>query len=146
MIAAGRNVQGYHDILYIDYETAGFHSLPLDLAKPFYNDVMFSTLVSDTIEDDNSHIQFHMLDGKLEISLALDVDPVSKSALEVKRRHLIEPLRTLLHAKGLDIDNYVPHFVHALFSCALLTRNYQHNLRSLMRSVAVGVVLSQATC
>ncbi|KAG7005780.1 hypothetical protein G7Y79_00018g045870 [Physcia stellaris] len=146
MIAPDRNGQGYHDILYIDYETAGFHSLLLDLAKPFYNDVMFSTLFSDIIEDDNSDIQFHMSDGKLEISLALKVDCISKSVLEVKKRHLIEPLRTLLHAKGLSIDTHVPHFVHALFSCALLTRNYQHKLRSLMQSVAVGVVLSQATC
>ena len=107
---------------------------------------MFSTLFSDTIEDDNGDIQFHMSDGKLEISLALKVDCISKSVLKVKKRHLIEPVRTLLHAKGLSIDIYVPHFAHALFSCALLTRNYQHKPRSLMRSIATGVVLSQTTC
>ena len=146
MIASDNNVQGHHGTLYIDFETAGFHSLILDLAKPFYNDIFFSTLLSDTVEEDSSDIRCHISEHKLEISLVLVVDCISKAVLEVKRRHLIEPLRTLLHAKGLCIDTHVPHLAHALFACALLTRNFRHNPKSLMQSVAVGVVLSQTAC
>ena len=95
MIASGKCVQGDHSILYIDYEVAGLHSLILDLAKPFYNDIFFSTLISDILEDDHGDIRFHVSEHKLEIFLALDADCISNAVLEVKGRHLIEPLRTL---------------------------------------------------
>ena len=146
MIAPDRSVQGHHDTLYIDYEVAGFHSLVLDLVKPCYSKIFFSALISDILGDDNGDIQFHVSEHKLEITLGLDADCISKAVVEVKRRHLIEPLRTNLHAKGLSNDTYVPHFAHALFACALLTRSYRYNFKSLMRSIAVGVVLSQTTC
>lgn len=35
------------ELLYIDYEAAGYHSIMLDLAKPFYNDIFFQTLYAD---------------------------------------------------------------------------------------------------
>lgn len=145
MIARNGSAQGYHDILYIDYEVAGFHAIVLDLAKPFYNDVFFSTLYSDTIENNDRDVRYHMSDDILHVSLALDIDRVSKDILEIKIRHLIEPLRKFLKARNLSIDSSVPHFAHALSACALLTRTYRHNLRTLMQAVAIGVLLSQAT-
>lgn len=84
MIAKEPNVHGYHDLLYIDFEVAGYHSLILDLAKPLYNDVFFQTLMGDILTTPGlfKHA-FH--DEIIIIRVGGCTDDLSKAILEIRK-------------------------------------------------------------
>ena len=132
------------ELLYIDYEVAGYHSVMLDLAKPFYLDVFFEMLYADHVYDP-PRIEYALDDGIIEITMDACTDRLGQEILNIKRRFLIDPLFQYSRDRGCNLEEHVPQLAYALFSCACLTRNFKRNWDCLFRSLAVGVVLSQAT-
>ena len=75
------------DLLYIDYEVAGYHSALLGLAKPFHHDVFFEMLYADKIED-FLDIQYSLVDDNiLVVDLRTSTDELSQAILDIKRRY-----------------------------------------------------------
>ena len=132
------------DILYIDYEVAGYHSVMLDLAKLFHHDVFFDTLYADEIGDAPS-IEYAYTDNAIKITLDPCTDDLSRAVFNIKKRYLIEPLRDMARTYGCDLNAWVPQLAGALLACSILTRNFNGKWDAFLRSVAVGIVLSQAT-
>ena len=144
MISDEDNAHGHREILYIDYEVAGHHFPLLDLAKPLYNDVFFQTLMGDGLATPGS-FSYAIDSGVLNIHLTDCADDLSKAILEVKKRYLIEPFLLFARSQGHDLAPHVGHLSQALFACAILTKNYTAVPDVLLRSIAIGAVLSQAT-
>ena len=131
------------DLLYIDYEVAGHHSVMLDLAKPFYLDVFFETIYADNVED-SPGIVYALEDGIIKITLSACTDRLGQEILNIKRRYLIDPLFQYSRGMGCSLVEHIPQLAYALFSCACLTRDFRGDWDSLFRNIAIGVVLSQA--
>ena len=131
------------ELLYIDYEFAVYHSVMLDLAKPFYLDVFFEMLYADNVEE-STGIEYALEDGVIKITLSVCTDRLGQEIMNVKRRFLIDPLFQYSRGLGCSLVEHVPQLAYALFSCACLTRNFRGEWDSLFRNIAVGVVLSQA--
>ena len=131
------------ELLYIDYEVAGYHSVMLDLAKPLYLDVFFEMLYADSIHGSPT-IEYSLDDGIIKITMDSCTDRLGQEILNIKRRFLIDPLFQYSRDIGCDLEEHVPQLAYALFSCACLTRNFKRDWDSLFRNIAVGVVLSQA--
>ncbi|KAL8791306.1 MAG: hypothetical protein Q9195_005925 [Heterodermia aff. obscurata] len=144
LISEKRGPSHRREILYIDYEAAGYHSVMLDLAKPFYNDVFFQVLYADKMPD-LPRIDYELREGVIRITLRPCEDQLGQAILEIKRRFLIAPLFEFAQAKGHDLEQHVPQLANALFACACLTRNFTGDWGNFFRNLGVGVMLSQAT-
>ena len=131
------------ELLYIDYEVAGYHSVMLDLAKPIYLDVFFEMLYADNLEDP-PEIEYVLEDGVIKVTLSACTDRLGQEIFNIKRRFLIDPLVQYSQSLGCSLVEHVPQLAYALFSCACLTRDFRGEWDSLFRNIAVGVVLSQA--
>ena len=143
MISDEEGPDNRRELLYIDYEVAGYHSVMLDLAKPLYNDVFFEMLYADYVHD-APRIEYAVEDGTIKITMVAWKDQLGKEILNIKRHFLIDPLFQYSRDKGCDMEGHVSQLAYALFSCACLTRNFNGDWDSLFRNIAVGVVLSQA--
>jgi hypothetical protein len=143
MIADEPNGRSYRDILYIDYEVSGFHSVLLDLAKPLYNDVFFSTLMGDSLTMPGT-FTCTFRNGVIRMALGQCVDELGEAILEIKKRYLIEPSRAYMRTKGVSLDDFVPCLADAMLACALFTRDFSGYSETLWRNICIGVVLSQA--
>ncbi|MDI1486554.1 MAG: hypothetical protein OHK93_005785 [Ramalina farinacea] len=147
MVSGSRGLDNRRELLYVDYDAAGYHSVVLDLAKPFYNDIFFETLYADLIQDLPA-IQY-TLNGEanlIEINMSTaSQDQLASGILNIKRRYLMEPLFEFLGGdRGGGLGEHIPQFAYALFSCACLARNFKGQWASLFRNIAVGVMFSQA--
>ena len=143
MIASCVSPNGAREILYVDYEAAGFHPIMLDLAKPFYNDVFFDTLYMDILPD-GAKTRCELDGGYIDVQFTPFVDDITQAIFDVKRRYLLQPLFDLVLSLGGDLKKNVPLLSAALLLCATLTRNYSKHPDIFCRSVATGIVLSQA--
>ena len=143
MISNEQGLDNRRELLHIDYEVAGYHSVMLDLAKPIYLDVFFEMLYADIVED-SPGIEYALEDGVIKITLSACTDRLSQEILNIKRRFLIDPLFQYSQSLGCSLVEHVPQLAYALFSCACLTRNFRGEWDSLFRNIALGVVLSQA--
>ena len=144
LISEKRGPSHRRELLYIDYEVAGYHSVMLDLAKPFYNDIFFQMIYADNIPNVPG-IQYELKEGVMRITMSPYEDQIGQAILEIKRRFLITPLFEYAHGMRHDLKQYVPQLASALFSCACLTRNFTGDWENLFRNLAVGVMLSQVT-
>ena len=144
LVSEKRGPNHRREVLYIDYEVAGYHSVILDLAKPFYNDILFQILYAESMPS-LPRIEYELKEGVLWITLSPCEDQISQAILEIKRRFLIAPLFEFAQSMGHDLEQHVPQLVSALFACACLTRNFTGDWGNLFRNLAVGVMLSQAT-
>lgn len=142
IIAEKREPNNTREMLYIDYEVAGYHSVMLDLAKPFYNDIFFQRLYADNIKDP-SNIVYELKDGVIRITLGACRDQLGQAILEIKRRFLIAPLFEHAKGSGHDLEQHISQLASALFTCACLTRNFNGDWDTLFRNLAVGVMFSQ---
>ena len=143
MIASHVSANGGHEILYVDHEAAGFHPIMLDLAKPFYNDVFFDTLYMDVLP----HIpetRCEFIGGFIDVQFTPYVDEITQAIFDIKRKYLLQPLFDLVLNLGGDLKKNVPLLSAALLLCATLTRNYSITSDIFFRSMATGIVLSQA--
>ena len=143
MIASDVSPNGAREVLYVDYEAAGFHPIMLDLAKPFYNDVFFETLYMDILPD-VPKTGCELDGGYIDVHFTPYVDDITQAIFDVKRRYLLEPLFDLVLSLGGDLERNVPLLSAALLLCATLTRNSSETPHVFFRSVATGIVLSQA--
>ena len=130
------------EVLYIDYEVAGYHPVMLDLAKPFYNDIFFQMLYADHMPNPPG-IDYELQEGVMRITLSPCEDPIGQAMLEIKRRFLIIPLFKYAQAKHHDLEQHIPQLASALFACACLTRDFAGDWGTLFRNFAVGVMFSQ---
>lgn len=73
MISDEQGPDSREELLYIDYEVAGYHSVMLDLAKPFFLDVFFEMLYADHVEDAPG-IAYALEDGVIDITLSACTD------------------------------------------------------------------------
>ena len=148
MVSGSRGLDNRRELLYVDYDAAGYHSVMLDLAKPFYNDIFFEVLYADMIEDPTA-TQYNLNEeaNLIEINMGTACqDQLASGILNIKRRYLMEPLFDSLEGdRSIDLEEHVPQFAYALFSCACLTRDFKGQWASLFRNIAVGVMFSQAT-
>ncbi|KAL9577657.1 MAG: hypothetical protein Q9212_006228 [Teloschistes hypoglaucus] len=143
MIADQIGQNGSREILYVDYENAGFHPVLLDLAKPFYNDVFFDTLYMDVLPN-VPETRCKIEGGYIDVQFTPDVDSLSQAVFEIKRRYILRPLFEHALSLGWNLENNIPLLSNALFVCATLTRNYSNNATALVRNTATGIVLTGA--
>ena len=143
MISDEEGPDNRRELLYIDYEVAGYHSIMLDLAKPLCLDMFFEMLYADHISD-APRIEYALEDGTIKMTMSAWEDRLGKEILNIQRRFLIDPLFQHSRDKGCGLEEHVSQLAYALFSCACLTRNFSGDWDSLFRNMVVGVVLSQA--
>lgn len=118
-------LNSHSQLLYVDYEAAGCHSPWLDMAKPLYNDIFFEIFYADLLNVDlfvSGVVSVQLKDGLLYINLSLPQSHVTKGLWEIKRRFILEPLIASLPL-AFTVD-WERRLGHALFCCALQTRNY----------------------
>ena len=72
------------ELLYNDYEGAGYHSVMLDLAKPLYLDVFFEMLYADIIHG-SPKTEFSLGDGIIKITMDTCTDRLGQEILNIKR-------------------------------------------------------------
>ncbi|KAG8529859.1 uncharacterized protein KY384_005340 [Bacidia gigantensis] len=148
MVSQERGPDYKRDMLYIDYEVAGYHSAMLDMAKPFYTDILFDILYADHLKD-LLPLEYGLDEKAKVIKIKLNGacgDWLGQGILNIKRRYLLEPLFDLATPDGCSaLEAHIPQLAYALFSCACMTRNFQGQWESLFRNVAVGVMFSQVT-
>ena len=145
MIGSHVSLNGACEILYVDYEAAGFHPVMLDLAKPLYNDVFFDTLYMDSLEiPDVPETQCDFNGDFININFTPCVDDITQAIFDVKRKHLLQPLFDLVLSLGGDLEKNVPLLSNALLLCATLTRDYSKAPDAFFRNMATGIILSQA--
>lgn len=133
------------EVLYVDYETAGFHPVMLDLAKPFYNDVFFDTLYLDLLS--KTPKMTYAIEGDLiNITFTPYVDDLTQAVFDVKRRFLLQPLFGWVEdcGDGHDLGKDIPLLSNALLCCATLTRDFSGHPDAFVRNLATGIVLAQA--
>ena len=143
MIANCVSLNGAREILYVDYEAAGSHPIMLDLAKTLYNDVFFDTLYRDILPY-SAKTKCELDGGYIDVRFTPFVDDITQAIFDFKRRYLLQPLFDLVLSLGGDLEKNVPLLSAALLLCATLTRNYSKYPDVFFRSVATGIVLSQA--
>ena len=143
MIASHVSPNGAREILYVDYEAAGFHPIMLNLAKPFYNDVFFDTLYMDILPD-VPKTRCELDGGYIDVQFTPYADDITQAIFDVKRRYLLQPLFDLVLSLGGDLEKNVPLLSAALLLCATLTRNYSKTPDVFFRNITTGIILSQA--
>ena len=143
MISSRVSANGAHEILYVDYEVAGFHPVMQDLAKPLYNDVFFETLYMDVLPN-VPDTRCELDGGFIDVHFTSKVDDLTQAIFDIKRRHLLQPLFNLVLSHGGDLEKNLPLLSAALLLCATLTRNYSKFPGVFFRNIATGLILSQA--
>lgn len=144
MIGDNVSLNNGRHILYVDYEVAGFHPIMLDLAKPLYNDVFFSTLYMDVLPELPNTTTYSINDDLIEVDFPQQVDDITQAGFDIKRRYLLQPLFELAARHGRDLQKNIPLLSNALFVCATLTRDYSKHPGAFVRNMAAGIILSQA--
>ncbi|KZP27688.1 hypothetical protein FIBSPDRAFT_927977 [Athelia psychrophila] len=130
-------------LLYVDYEAAGWHSPWLDIAKPLYNDVFFNLLYADALEIDlgaTGAVRTRKAGEVLEVDVRLPQSEIARCLWEIKRRFVLEPF--IAGLAEADKEGWKERLGHALFCCALLTRNYIDCPEVFFANLAVGVMLT----
>ena len=144
MIASDVSLDNGREILYIDYEVAGFHPIMLDLAKPLYIDVFFDTIYMDVLPE-VPETRCEIEGDFINVHFNPHVDGITQAIFDIKRRYLLQPLFDLVLSLEGDLGKNVPLLSNALLLCATLTRNYRKVPGAFIRNMATGIVLSQAT-
>ncbi|KAJ5415511.1 hypothetical protein N7465_004206 [Penicillium sp. CMV-2018d] len=138
--------------MYIDYEVSGFHSPFLDNAKSIYNDAFFHALYADLLSDDTTRSSFNnagatvswnMRAHALDINYKLRADTLAKSVAAVKFQYVLLPIFDLVNGHDTAKANLsLDVLSSALFTCALLTRNFQQRPDVFFLNLAIGVRLA----
>ncbi|CAF9905169.1 MAG: hypothetical protein ALECFALPRED_000168 [Alectoria fallacina] len=102
MISDKEGPDNRRELLYIDYEVAGYHSVMLDLAKPFYLDVFFEMLYADNVKE-SSGIEYALEDGVIKITLSVCTDRLGQEIMNIKRQLLIDPLFQYSRGMGFSL-------------------------------------------
>ncbi|RYP65401.1 hypothetical protein DL769_006323 [Monosporascus sp. CRB-8-3] len=131
-------------LLFIDYEASGYHSPLLDIAKPIYLDGFFNILYADLLTGDlaGSTMVTHAVSPEaIRIDYQLSIDPLGKALAKAKLEYGMKPIMELLSRfSRKKVTEEV--LAYALFSCALLTRNFRANPDGLFLNMAIGIKLA----
>lgn len=137
-------------ILYVDYEVTGYHCPVLDMAKPFFTDVFFSTFYADLITPHNDlfaqgTVAVKLADGKIVIAFKLPKDLLGSAVFEMKSRYLLHPFLYFVerHTELELGEDWPSVFGHALFCCAVLARDFSARPDVFFANLALGAILSQ---
>ena len=107
MVSDRDGPENRRELLYIDYEVVGYHSVMLDLAKPLYLDVFFEMLYVDYIYD-FPRIEYALDDGIIVITMDVYTDDLGQEILNIKRRFLIDPRFQYSRDIGCSPKEHVP--------------------------------------
>ena len=132
------------DILYIDYDYAGFHPVILDLVTPFFLDIFFDVMYSHTIyETPNVHVS--ITDGAIHIDFKMPEDSLNSAVMEIRMRYLLEPLFVFMKGQGIDLENSLDQFESGFFlaGTSRCAWNLPNGWNEFFAWYAIGVILSQ---
>jgi hypothetical protein len=134
------------ELLYIDYEAAGFHSPILDITKPLFNDVFFNIFYQDLL-DRSQDVVTSFEQDQIHIRVDLTLDLLSKTIFEIKWRYLLEPFCLVMQQHGFDLLSFtnMRKLASALLTCTILARNFSGNWNALFANIALGAMISQFT-
>lgn len=147
----GGNVMVHRDdpeqLLFIDYEAAGFHSPFLDLAKSLYNDAFFSVFYRDLLAANcgvSDGASWSILDDAIHIRLDLQLSLLERVLGFTKLKYVLQPIIAHLRKDSrseLELGREV--LAAALFSCATLTRDFSEHPVAFFMNSALGVILME---
>ena len=138
-------------LLYIDYEVAGYHTPFLDMAKPIYLDGFFDAAYADLLynslpcksNDGNTWVQWTMEDGHLSLSYGLALEPLWKTLACIKLEYVLRPILEMLEQLAPSKRETAEDILAcALFTCALLSRDYSARPDVFYLNVALGIRLA----
>lgn len=139
---------------YIDYEVAGNHSIVLDMVKPIYLDCFCNALWGDMLGPDLSQrttaihpplaptVEWTVEATGIHVRYELNASFLDKAMARTKFEYIVCPV--LEHINGLGIQGDVAERVlaHALFCCAILTRDFSKRPDLFFLNLAIGVDLA----
>ncbi|KAK5631039.1 hypothetical protein RRF57_006754 [Xylaria bambusicola] len=138
---------GTSDILFIDYEVAGFHPVMLDLAKPFYNDLFYEMLYRRLTPNCISLGLKYILDvetNTIILDLKPQIDTLTQALFDIKLRYLVKPLCDEFRSLGANLEDHVPLLSTSLFLCATLGISLASNEEAFLASFASGLIIKGA--
>ena len=134
-----------HALLLIDYEVAGFHNPFQDLAKSLYNDSFFSVLYRDLLGTDKSvqrNPDWRVSNSAIHIQLDMKMTLLERVLGFIKLNYTLLPIiKHLRHKNSTELDSSYRILGAALFSCALLTRDFAAHPEAFFMNCAFAVVL-----
>ncbi|KAG5292562.1 hypothetical protein I7I48_04688 [Histoplasma ohiense] len=136
----------------VDYEVAGWHNPVLDLAKPLYNDAFFAILYSDLMDpcnamtacggDERQYVRYRVTEEAIAVDFNLQLSLLDRTLAYIKLEYMVRPLwERLADEFPNDLEFAEDILSAALFSCALLTRNFSSQPDTFFLNAAVGVLL-----
>ncbi|KAI1352180.1 hypothetical protein F5Y01DRAFT_324609 [Xylaria sp. FL0043] len=138
---------GTSDVLFIDYEVAGFHPIMLDLSKLLYNDLFYETLYQRLFpERVNLGLKYRVSvdTNTIIVNFKPQVDSLTQAILDVKLRYLVKPVSDELQSLGVNLEDYLPLLSTALFLCATVSRGFANNEQAFVSNFATGLILKGA--
>ena len=140
-------------ITYIDYEVAGYHTPFLDLAKPLYLDGFMEIAYADLMHEDldsnslaGNSVQWRVQADSVRIDYTFDMQPISKALASIKLEYMLRPVfDILLQFEPSKLAVAEETLACALFSCALLSRNYSKCPNVFFLNLALGIELATDT-
>ncbi|EZF78364.1 hypothetical protein H105_00617 [Trichophyton soudanense CBS 452.61] len=139
--------------IHIDYEVSGFHCPFLDMAKALYNDGFFNVLYGDllcqgiTNEPNASGTTVSWAWGRegICIDCSIKMDEIGKVTAVTKLEYILRPLFELV-AQHSSLKAKLAEDVlgNALFTCALLTRNFSERPDLFFLNLALGIRLASS--
>ncbi|KAF4971259.1 hypothetical protein FSARC_1881 [Fusarium sarcochroum] len=139
------------DFMHIDYEISGFHCPFLDMAKVIYNDAFFNVLYGDLLSGSLSEVSnasgavvnWKWSPEAILIDYNFDVDDISRITGTTKLQYILRPLLELVAQDDPSKAQVAEDVLgYALFSCALLTRNFSKRPDLFFLNLALGVRLA----
>ncbi len=142
----GGNVMTTHEpdggIRFIDYEVSGWHSPVLDMAKPLYNDALFSVLYRELLSKGGSDVEHKVTDEAIIVNIKIRFSLLDRTVAYIKLEHMLHPLLERLKSQFPNDFIYAEDVLAAgMFTCAFLTRNLSAHRDVFFLNVAVGVLL-----
>ncbi|KAI1305692.1 hypothetical protein F5Y03DRAFT_406292 [Xylaria venustula] len=147
MVDNSRAKGGTSEVLFIDYEVAGFHPIMVDLAKPFYNDLFYETLYQRLFPDKVSlglNYRVSLDANTITLDFKPQIDSLTQALLDIKLRYLIKPVSDELQSQGVSLGDYVPLLSTALFLCATAGISLAHSEQAFLSNFATGFILRGA--
>lgn len=145
-------------ILYVDYEAAGFHTPFLDMAKPLYLDGFFDILyadlmhenltAADSMNDCGLKVQWAVDGGKILIDYQIELELLEKGLAAIKLEYILSPVLKLLRESMPSSNTENLQLLaeetlgYAMFTCALLTRDFSARADVFYLNLALGIRLA----
>ena len=106
--------------------------------------MFFNILYADVIRD-AIPVNFTFSGERVVVNLDVQMDPLSRAIREIERRYFVEPFFEFAECNSLHLRdlNYIRQLGFALFTCAVLSRNFVGRWDVFFANLAIGTILSQ---